>query len=94
MQEYMSKGIIIGKQEEYEFENKKFYKLPLLLGKFDEQGNFTDKAMVASAKGDKPILRQEEIIFGTQIICTVNEKTYNDKTTLVCSDVEIIKKKN
>lgn len=50
MQEYMSKGIIIGKQEEYEFDNKKFYKLPLLLGKFDEQGNFTDKAVVASAK--------------------------------------------
>lgn len=94
MQEYMSKGIIIGKQEEYEFDNKKFYKLPLLLGKFDEQGNFTDKAVVASAKGDKPILKSEDIVFGTQIMCTVNEKTYNDKITLVCSEVEIIKKKN
>lgn len=32
-------------------------------------------------------------MFGTQIMCTVNEKTYNDKITLVCSEVEIIKKK-
>lgn len=67
MNEFMSKGIVIGKQESYEYEGKTYYKLPLLLGVPDSDGHFTDKAVVGSAKGQTPILKDEEIYFGAPI---------------------------
>ena len=53
----------------------------------NEQGNFTDKAVVGAAKSDAPILNEKDIKFGARIICTVNVKTYEGKTSYVCSDV-------
>ena len=93
MKEYMSKGIIIGEQKEYEFDGKKYYKLPLLLGVIDSNGNFNDKAVVGVAKGEEPIVNPADAVFGTKIMCTVNERTYNEETSYVCSDLEILKKK-
>ena len=87
MNEFLSKGIIIGKQVSYEFDGKTYYKVPVLLGVADSEGFFTDKAVVGVAKGDAPILNEKDIKFGARILCTVNVKTYEGKTSYVCSDV-------
>lgn len=93
MNEFISKGIIIGKQSTYEFDGKTYYKLPLLLGVPDADGNFTDKAVVGAAKSDAPILNDNEIKFGARIMCTVNVKTYEGKTSYACTDVTLVPEK-